>query len=163
MMEAWRLLKKDKGVLFICSTFPFIIKLAQSSMFPGCGISRLSAYKPHKCPILINHFLSIILSLTEFFSVLRHKWWRWYQSSLEAPWNDTKWFHCVCPTLSFWLSRSTLGGGCWGERTCPSYKFPEDTTVAGQRTTLWLKIHQRQFLVNFLPQNGLGLVEASLS
>ena len=73
MMEAWRLLKKDKGVLFVCSTFPFIIKLAQSSMFPGCGISHLSAYKPHKCPILINHFLSIILSLTEFFSVLRHK------------------------------------------------------------------------------------------
>ena len=73
MMEAWRLLKKDKGVLLVCPTFPFIIKLAQSRSFSGCGISHLSAYKPHKCPILINHFLSTILSLTEFFSVLRHK------------------------------------------------------------------------------------------
>ena len=67
MMEAWRLLKKDKGVLFVCSTFPFIIKLAQSSMFPGCGISHLSAYKPHKCPILISDFYNHHLPLAEFF------------------------------------------------------------------------------------------------
>lgn len=44
-------------------------------------------------------------------------------------------------TVSAPASASDLVGLPWeervaGERTCPSYKFPEDINVAGQRTIL---------------------------
>ena len=89
-MEAWHPLEKDIEGLLPLPTFHLIMKLWPSK-FLGHGISRLPTCKPHKHPILINHILSIPLPLAEFFSVLRHKE-LWYWSSLELPWNDTKWF-----------------------------------------------------------------------
>ena len=52
-------------------------------------MSHPPACKPHKHPILISYFLSITLSLAEFFFVQRHKG-SWYQSSLEfLKWHQT--------------------------------------------------------------------------
>ena len=61
-----------KKVVFLPSSFLFIINpLRSQDMAP----THSPTYKPHKCPILINHILSIILPLTNlfFFFFWRHK------------------------------------------------------------------------------------------
>ena len=64
----------------------------------------LPACEPYKRPSLLNHFLSITLPLTEFFSVLRHK-----GLSYWSPQNNTKPFCyykiCIC-SLPWNLSHS---------------------------------------------------------
>ena len=57
-------------------------------------------YKPHKCPNLINNFLVITFSLTEFFLCWGIKDW----SSSECPQNATQRFHLQ--VLSKYLLRN---------------------------------------------------------
>ena len=61
--------------------FSFDYKTIAQGVFRGC-ISHLPTCKSHMHSILMNHFLSITLSLTEFFSTLRYKG-RWYWRSSE--------------------------------------------------------------------------------
>ena len=78
MVETWPLFKKDKAVLPL-STFFLILEL-QPGKFLGHSICYPPTLKP--VSILLNHFSSVTLTLTEFSSALRHKG-RWYCSSLE--------------------------------------------------------------------------------
>lgn len=61
---------KTKKLFFPHPTFLYDYKTI-ACKFSGCSI-LLPACKAHKCPILINHFLSITLPLHELFSVLGH-------------------------------------------------------------------------------------------
>ena len=68
---------EQEGGLFPLPTFLLIIK----SSFGGKAPSLPSACKPHKHPILINHFLHIASPLSEFFL----HWDIKNQSSSESP------------------------------------------------------------------------------
>ena len=69
MVETWPLFKKDKAVLPL-STFFLILEL-QPGKFFGHSICYPPTLKP--VSILLNHFSSVTLTLTEFSSALRHK------------------------------------------------------------------------------------------
>ena len=96
--------------------FLLIIEL-QLSKFSGCCFSHPPPYKPHKCPILINHFLSITWPLAEFFSVLRHQglWcWSALEPSRMTPvgfimTNTYKFLLCGTYVIFLILSVSALG------------------------------------------------------
>ena len=73
MMEAKHLLKiEEEGGLLPFAQFSLDDKTVAHSVL-GAAPSCLPAYKPHKPPVLINHFLSVTLLLSDFFSALNNK------------------------------------------------------------------------------------------
>ena len=117
MLEAWWSLKKKK--LFFSSLL--FLWLLYYSPGNSQALFRLPTWNPHKRPFLINHFLSIALSLAEFFSVLRHKGLR-YQKLFGAPGNDQNFhyhfrvhaLHATCWKKMMWELVSWQPKGSWG-------------------------------------------------
>jgi len=112
MIEAWSLLKEDEDLLFPLSTFHLIIKLYT---FSGDGVSHLPTCKPHMHSILINHFLSITLSLLNSFlrwdikvystGALQSPLSKWHPKGFICihtfPQNDNQ-LHCMEHNLHFY-------------------------------------------------------------
>ena len=115
MLEAWWLLKKNK--LFFSSLLFLWLLYYSPGNSQGMALFHLPTWKPHKRPFLINHFLSIALSLAEFFSVLRHQGlWCWSASepSRMTPvgfimTNTYKFLLCGTYVIFLILSVSALG------------------------------------------------------
>ena len=103
MMEAWHLLKNNKEHLLPLPTFHLIINQIITPLTPFLDAvsSCQPACKLYKHPILINHILSIILLLTEFFPC-----WDIKDCGTRAPWssqNATKCFPILLRVFIIWV------------------------------------------------------------
>ena len=138
------------------------------------------AFLTHLCvsltSILLNHFLSISLPLTELFSALRHKG-LWYQSSLEplklhqmvsphsplytwlAPiaFENSSHSQCSCTVLVLLLKQSALLGYPGGSQcTLESLlKFPH--AWVGYQSAFRCKDHTSDFPSRFIEASPMRL------